>query len=125
MLARLAIVFALAAISNNSVTLKAQSPAAEPAPPAQGISEKPNAKKPAEKRNTAKKSADKESPAPEFAPITDDPKLPRVLLIGDSISMGYTLPTRAILAGRANVHRIPTNGATSANVLKNLDSWLG
>src|SRR4030095_8064705 len=29
---------------------------------------------------------------PAFAPVTDDPKLPRVLLIGDSISIGYTIP---------------------------------
>ena len=45
-----------------------------------------------------------------FAPITDDPKLPRVLLIGDSISIGYTLPAREFLKGKANLHRIPTNG---------------
>jgi len=60
-----------------------------------------------------------------FAPITDDPKLPRVLLIGDSISIGYTLPARKLLEGKANVHRIPTNGGPTTNGLKNLDSWLG
>src|SRR5512137_2492523 len=42
---------------------------------------------------------------PAFAPVSDDPKLPRVLLIGDSISIGYTLPVRKLLAGKANVHR--------------------
>ncbi|HWA97285.1 MAG TPA: hypothetical protein VG713_02285, partial [Pirellulales bacterium] len=31
---------------------------------------------------------------PAIAPITDVPGLPRVLLIGDSISIGYTLPVR-------------------------------
>jgi hypothetical protein len=31
--------------------------------------------------------------------VANDPKLPRVLLIGDSISRGYTLPVRAALAG--------------------------
>src|SRR5689334_22631584 len=44
---------------------------------------------------------------PAFEPVKDDPKLPRVLLIGDSISINYTLPTRKLLAGKANVHRNP------------------
>ena len=30
--------------------------------------------------------------SPAFAPVTDSPALPRVLLIGDSISIGYTVP---------------------------------
>jgi acyl-CoA thioesterase-1 len=60
-----------------------------------------------------------------LVPIEDDPKLPRVLLIGDSISIGYTLPTRELLHGKANVHRIPTNGGPTSNGLKNLKSWLG
>lgn len=58
-------------------------------------------------------------------PISDDPNLPRVLLVGDSISMGYTLPVRAALAGRANVHRIPANAGTSRNVREHVDEWLG
>ena len=37
-------------------------------------------------------------------------KLPRVLLIGDSISIGYTVAVRSLLKGKANVHRIPENG---------------
>ena len=49
------------------------------------------------------------TPRPEFAPVVDDPALPRVLIIGDSISIGYTLPLRAALDGIANVHRPPTN----------------
>ena len=60
-----------------------------------------------------------------FAPITDDPKLPRVLLIGDSISMGYTLPVRKMLAGTANVHRVPENAGDTARGLEKLDAWLG
>lgn len=53
----------------------------------------------------------------EFAPIEDNPELPRVLLIGDSISVGYTLPVREMLAGEANVHRACENcGATSRGV---------
>ncbi len=57
--------------------------------------------------------------------VADDPTLPRVLLIGDSVSRGYTLPTRAALAGRANVHRAPENCGPTANGLKKLDVWLG
>jgi acyl-CoA thioesterase-1 len=62
---------------------------------------------------------------PEFAPVKDDPKLPRVLLIGDSISIGYTLPARELLEGKANVHRIPANGGPTINGLANLEKWLG
>lgn len=64
-------------------------------------------------------------PDPSLAPIQDEPGLPRVLLIGDSISMGYTLPTRALLKGKANVHRIATNGGPTTNGVKNVDQWLG
>jgi hypothetical protein len=57
--------------------------------------------------------------------VADDPKLPRVLLIGDSVSRGYTLATRKALAGKANVHRAPENCGPAANGLKKLDIWLG
>ena len=57
--------------------------------------------------------------------VKDDPKLPRVLLIGDSVSRGYTQPTRVALAGKANVHRAPANCGPTASGLKNLDVWLG
>ncbi|MFT6238474.1 MAG: acyl-CoA thioesterase-1 [Akkermansiaceae bacterium] len=39
--------------------------------------------------------------------IRDEVDLPRILLIGDSISIGYTLPVRSLWKGRANVHRPP------------------
>jgi acyl-CoA thioesterase-1 len=48
-----------------------------------------------------------------------------VLLIGDSISMGYTLPVRARLQGKANVHRPAENCGETARGLKSLDKWLG
>lgn len=57
--------------------------------------------------------------------VADDPRLPRVLLIGDSISGGYTLPARKALAGIANVHKAPENCGPTANGLKKLDVWLG
>jgi hypothetical protein len=47
--------------------------------------------------------------------VKDDPKLPRVLLIGDSVSRGYTQPTRVALAGKANVHRAPANCGPTAS----------
>jgi GDSL-like Lipase/Acylhydrolase family len=57
--------------------------------------------------------------------VKDDPKLPRVLLIGDSISRGYTLVVRHALAGKANVHRAPANCGPTAMALTKLPVWLG
>ena len=57
--------------------------------------------------------------------VKDDPKLPRILLIGDSISRGYTLSARNALKGKANVHRAPENCGPVSNGLKKLDVWLG
>lgn len=57
--------------------------------------------------------------------VKDDPRLPRVLLIGDSISRGYTLATRQALKGAANLHRAPENCGPTANGLKKLKVWLG
>ena len=65
------------------------------------------------------------APNPSLAKIEDVPGLPRVLIIGDSISMGYTVPVRELLAGKANVHRIPTNGGPTTNGLANLKDWVG
>ena len=64
-------------------------------------------------------------PPNAYAPVEDVAGLPRVLLIGDSISEGYTLPVRKLLEGKANVYRIPENGgATKAGVAK-IEGWLG
>lgn len=57
--------------------------------------------------------------------VKDDPKLPRVLLIGDSISRGYTVAVRNALAGRANVHRAPANCGSTSTGLAKLPVWLG
>jgi acyl-CoA thioesterase-1 len=57
--------------------------------------------------------------------IEDDPKLPRVLLVGDSIAMGYTLPLREMLKGQANVHYPIENCHTSRQILERLDTYLG
>ena len=69
-----------------------------------------------------KKQAAKNSPLRQVA---DDPTLPRVLLIGDSISIGYTLPLRAALKGHANVHRPSANCGPTTRGISQLDKWLG
>lgn len=71
----------------------------------------------------AKKGA-KPTPLPALGEVKDVPGLPRVLIIGDSISIGYTLPVRKLLEGKANVHRIPTNGGPTKNGVANLTKWL-
>jgi len=67
----------------------------------------------------------KRKPHPAFASVKDDPGLPRVLLIGDSISIGYTVPVQKALAGKANVHRAPANCGPTIRGLDQLDKWLG
>ena len=57
--------------------------------------------------------------------IEDEPGLPRVLLIGDSISMWYTFGVRQRLAGRANVHRPQRNCRSTAQSLAELEGYLG
>lgn len=61
-----------------------------------------------------------------------DPKLPNVLILGDSISIGYTLPVRHKLTGKANVFRPmrkdgkqPDNCGDTTIGLTNIDKWLG
>ncbi len=55
----------------------------------------------------------------------EDPSLPNVLLIGDSISIGYTVPVRKLLEGKANVFRPPTNCQYSSYGVANVRAWLG
>jgi lysophospholipase L1-like esterase len=57
--------------------------------------------------------------------VKDDPKLPRILLIGDSVSRGYTMAVRKALAGKVNVHRAPENCGSTDRGVKKLDIWLG
>lgn len=51
--------------------------------------------------------------------------LPKVLIIGDSISMGYTDPVRKLLENEADVRRIPGNGQSTDFGLQHIDAWLG
>ena len=66
--------------------------------------------------------------------VAINPKLPNVLIIGDSISIGYTQYVRQLLNGKANVLRpMRKAGAELGNVncrdtrigLESLDQWLG
>lgn len=58
------------------------------------------------------------------APEKVDPALPNVLLIGDSISIGYTADVRRLLEGKANVWRVPVNGGPTSRGVEFLDDWL-
>ena len=57
-------------------------------------------------------------------PDSDNPKLPRVMLIGDSISVGYTDGVRAELAGKANVYRVQGNAGPSSSGVQQVDAWI-
>lgn len=69
--------------------------------------------------------AAQEAPNPALQEVEDVAGLPRVLLIGDSISIGYTIPVRELLQGKANVHRILTNGGPTINGMQHIAEWLG
>jgi len=63
--------------------------------------------------------------------FTPNPELPNVLILGDSISIGYTLQVRELLKDKANVYRpVAANGKKPINCsdtisgLRKLDSWL-
>ena len=78
------------------------------------------------KKNEGETAADTDAGGnPAVRPIKDEPGLPRVLLIGDSISIGYTLEVRELLKGKANVHRIPVNGGATEVGLAKMKEWLG
>jgi len=87
---------------------------------AAGIAAAEKAAEKAPKEKSKAKAAD-----PAYAPVEDVPGLPRVLLFGDSISIGYTPIVRELLKGRANVHRPATNCSSTVVGLQSLDQWLG
>ena len=55
----------------------------------------------------------------------DDPKKPRYLFIGDSISGNYERGLRAALDNKFNLHHPPTNCGPSAKGVRNIVNWLG
>jgi hypothetical protein len=74
-------------------------------------------------------------PTPFYTPTKDrgaltevwepKPGLPDVLLIGDSISIGYTRPVRSLLENEANIHRPNTNCGDTRLGVEKIDEWLG
>ena len=50
---------------------------------------------------------------------------PNVLIIGDSISMGYTNPVKSLMKETANVQRPKTNCGPTTRGLQQIDAWLG
>lgn len=60
----------------------------------------------------------------QLKPGSDNPKLPRVMLIGDSISVGYTDGVREELAGKANVYRVQGNAGPSSSGVQRVDEWI-
>jgi hypothetical protein len=64
---------------------------------------------------------------PAFAQNTASPaeeNLPKVLVIGDSISMNYHESAKSALLGIAEYQRIPDNGGSTVFGLQNIDKWL-
>jgi hypothetical protein len=93
--------------------------------------EKPAGKKPPAKKNTGKKPATPAASGPIATPIADfDKKLPKVLILGAAVSVGYTSAVTKALAGQANVTR-PMKGKAAescrgtAHGRENLKRWLG
>jgi acyl-CoA thioesterase-1 len=61
----------------------------------------------------------------QFMEAYEPPPFPNVLIIGDSISIGYFKPTQELLKGKAIVAHNPGNAAHTANGLAKLAGWLG
>jgi dienelactone hydrolase/lysophospholipase L1-like esterase len=64
------------------------------------------------------------SAAGQPKPPDSKPALPKVVLVGDSIRMGYAPLVAKRLEGQALVISATANGGDSANVLKNLGEWV-
>ena len=74
-------------------------------------------------------TAEKKKAKTEWVTMTPDPSLPNVLILGDSISIGYTPEVRKLLAGKANVFRpmrrdSPENCSGTTSGVQNIDRWL-
>lgn len=74
--------------------------------------------------DTAPEAGAADSPA-EAKPAPLDPSLPNVLILGDSISIGYAPFVQEMLAGEANVVRPQANCGDTRRGLENIEKWLG
>ena len=68
---------------------------------------------------------DRFASAPEFSYPANDPKLPNVLIYGDSISIHYHQELRKELAGKANLYRIYENGGDSSTFIPKMEKMSG
>ena len=59
-----------------------------------------------------------------YAYVADDPNLPNVLIICDSISIYYTDPVRRLLKGHADVYRTPMGPGKAETLFTSLDDFL-
>jgi len=57
--------------------------------------------------------------------VPRDSRTPNVLIMGDSISIGYTEYVRKVLGRRADVCRVPVNCGETRRMLENHELWLG
>jgi len=62
---------------------------------------------------------------PALVQVPEDRLLPRVLIMGDSISLGYTWEVRKLLAGKANVQHPDVNCWSTEFGLEHVKQWLG
>lgn len=95
--ARIAFIFVAASIMSSAFVAAAETPAAKP----------------------------KQKAKPKPAEVVVDPALPNVLILGDSISIGYTPAVRKELQGKANVLRPTANCGETRMGLAGIDAWLG
>ena len=66
----------------------------------------------------------KTSRKPAARKVVIDPALPNVLIIGDSISLGYTPFVQEILAGKANTIHSAGNSQGTTTGLASIEQWL-
>src|SRR5260370_717979 len=67
-----------------------------------------------------------EKPAkPEVIAVNEEqPGLPRVLIIGDSVCQGYTPPLGELLKGKANLYCPRRSGASTVRGVEMIGLWL-
>jgi acyl-CoA thioesterase-1 len=107
------IVAAAISLAGVVANCRAEEPASKPTPSAAAETKSPG-------------GASKSRPThPAQVQVEEDSTLPRVLLIGDSISMGYTLPLRQELANVANVLHPSENCRSSRHIVARIDKYLG
>jgi acyl-CoA thioesterase-1 len=80
---------------------------------------------PAQDAPTKERPARVRKQPPAFEPPEVQANLPHVLLLGDSISIGYMLDVRKQLSGEANVWRPATNCGPTTRGLESVDEWVG